>query len=132
MDDMDFWHEYDQERRREQKKEKGIKNEFKKQLKGLINITGLFRWMDEGHDWLPLAIVAIKHTGEKKSGYGDKLTCRIDDKDFEHHLYLYTEHEEIRGLNHYYVWQTGYDDSYNGFLLFPIKNGKYLLVEYSC
>lgn len=133
MDYSDFWHEYAQEEYRISLENDNTKKQFKKDLRGLINITGLFRWMDEGHDyWLPLDIVDIMNTGEKKSGYGETLTCRIDNEDFKHNLYLYHKQYEIRGMNHYYVWQQGYDDSYNGFLLWPLKNGKYLLVEYSC
>jgi hypothetical protein len=34
------------------------------------------------------------------------------------------------------VWQTnggyGAEDSYSGFLLFPLKNGKYWKIKYSC
>lgn len=133
MDYSDFFAEYAQEEYRIQLENEATKKEFKNKLKGLINITGLFRWMDEGHDyWLPLDIVEIKHTGELKSGYGNTLTCRIDNDDYKHNLYLYHEENDIRSVNHYYCWQRGYDDSYSGFLLWPLKNGKYLIVEYNC
>ena len=133
MEHSDFFAEYAQEEKRIAIENNDTKKEFKQKLKGLINITGLFRWMDEGHDyWLPLGIFDIKNTGEFKHGYGDKLTGRVDNEDYKHHLYLHHKENEIRGVNHYYVWQQGYDDSYNGYLLWPLKNGKYLLVEYSC
>jgi hypothetical protein len=42
---------------------------------------------------------------------------------------------EIRGVDHYYVWQqtTSMEgDSYSGHLLFPLKDGRYFKCSYSC
>lgn len=41
---------------------------------------------------------------------------------------------EIRNVNHYCIWQTCgiMGDDYYGYLLFPLKNGKYFKVNYAC
>ena len=114
--------------------ENKLKDEWKRKLKGLINVAGLFRWLDEGHDWAPLNIVEIQLTDEKRSGYSQYQHARIiDDKDKL--LYLQTDiSDEIRKVSHYYVWQTVgvCEDDYSGYLLFPLKDGKYFKVSYSC
>ena len=117
----------------EAKKEKQLKNVWRKKLNGLINVTGLFKWLDELDYWIPIDIVEIYNTDEKTSGYGSYQHIRIkDDKD--NLLYLMQNEDEIRNVNHYCVWQTvGYcGDDFSGYLLYPLNNGKYFKVSYSC
>lgn len=132
MELIDFMHECWQEEKRIAKEEKDSKRQFRRNLKGLINITGLYRYLDETQEWwLPIDIVEITNTGEKKHGYPDYDTCRILNSDFKY-LFLKQRQEEIRGINHEYVYQSGRDDSYWGYLLFPLKNGKYLIINFNC
>jgi hypothetical protein len=111
-----------------------IRKEWKAKLKGLINITGLFKNLDDGMDsWMPIDIVEIYNTDEKRSGYSNYQHVRIkDDKD--RLLYMKQDEEEIRGIDHCCVWQTvGYcEDDYSGYLLFPLKDGRYLKISYAC
>lgn len=126
-----WMHEFYQEERRISIEESGIKKEFKERLKGLINISGVWDFMEEDHEWwLPLDIIDIHKTGEVMSGYPNYETCReVNDEGRK----LYLKHScDIRGVKYYYVWQTGHDDSYNGYLLFPLKNGKFLKINYTC
>ena len=111
-----------------------VRKEWKSKLKGLINITGLFKSLDNDMEsWMPIDIVEIYNVDEKQSGYSSYQHVRIkDDKD--RLLYMKQEEDEIRGVDHCYVWQTtGYcGDDYSGYLLFPLKDGKYLKISYSC
>jgi len=53
----------------------------------------------------------------------------------ENLTYLKFKESEIRKVDHYCVWQTSdgiSGDSYWGYLLFPLSNGKYFKVSYSC
>jgi hypothetical protein len=117
----------------EAEKDRLLKLEWRKKLKGLINVSGLFKWLDEHDYWTPLEIVEIYNTDEKTSGYSSYQHVRIkDDKDKL--LYMMQDEDEIRNVNHYCVWQTCgmMGDDYSGYLLFPLKNGKYFKVNYSC
>jgi hypothetical protein len=117
----------------EVRKEKKLISEYKRKLKGLINISGLFKFLEENDHWTPMGIVDIKLTDEKSSGYSTYQHARIVD-DPKPYLYKKNPSDEVKGIDHYYVWQTtGYlDDDYSGFLLFPLKDGKYFKVSYSC
>lgn len=110
------------------------KRDYKKQLKGLINISGLYRTLDEGLDnWLPVGIVEVIPTDEKMRGYASYDCGRI--KGEEGYLYLKQSIQDIRGIKHSYVWQISdgcSGDSYMGFSLYPLKDGKYLKISYSC
>jgi hypothetical protein len=117
----------------EAKKEKQLKNVWRKKLNGLINVIGLFKSLNEDTYWTPLEIVEIYHTDEKLSGYSNYAHVRIKD-DPDNLLYIVHNEKEIRGIDHYCVWQTvGYcDDDFSGYLLYPLNNGKYFKVSYSC
>ena len=59
-----------------------LKCSWKKQLKGLINVAGLFRHLDEMEGWYPYGIVDVYETDETRSGYKSYQHVRIkDDKD---------------------------------------------------
>jgi hypothetical protein len=115
------------------KLDKRIKNKWKRDLKGLINITGLFKYLDEDGSWYPIGIVDIIETDEKRIGYSAYRHVRIVD-DEDHLLYIIIDTDDIRKVSHYAVWQTtGYlGDDFSGYMLFPLSNGKYFKVGYSC
>lgn len=114
-------------------KEKKLKAEYKRKLKGLINISGLFKSLENDIHWTPIGFVEIELTDEKTNGYKAYQHARIINSD-DKKLYLKTDCDDIRGVDHYYVWQTvGYlEDDFSGFLLFPLNNEKYFKVSYSC
>lgn len=109
------------------------KKTWQKILKGLINVTGLFRHLNENDNWTPVGIVDIYDVDEKKSGYSNYQFVRIKD-DEDKRLYMKQPVTEIRNVSHNCVWQTVgmMGDDYSGYLLFPLSNGKYLKVSYSC
>jgi len=108
------------------------KKEFKKQLKGLINISGLWKWLDENNSWTPEGIVDIIFTDEQKQGYSPHQCVRVEREN--NYLYMKVSMDEyIKGIKYYYIWQTSnFEDSYFGYLLFELKNGKYFKVSYNC
>lgn len=97
------------------------------------NVTGLIRFLEDSAYWTPMGMVDIVLTDEKSGGYSGYQHARISD-DSSKHLYKKMPCDEIRGIDHYYVWQSvGYcEDDYYGYMLFPLKNGKYYKVSYSC
>lgn len=114
-----------------EKEQKTLKTKFRKDLKGLINITGLYNYLDELGDWEPIGIVEIQITDEKMDGYEGYQFARVIGKD--PNLYM-KQRSEIRSIDHSYVWQTvGYlGDDYSGFSLYPLNNGKYFKISYRC
>ena len=125
----DSYKEVEQEIARIEKEKKS----WKKKLKGLINVTGLFRHLEEMEGWYPYGFVEVYDTDEKRAGYKSYQHVRIkDDKD--NRLYMKQPEVEIKGIDHYCVWQTvGHlGDDYSGYLLYPLKNGLYFKVGYSC
>ncbi len=115
------------------KEEKKIKAEYKKKLKGLINVTGLYKKLDENSYWHPVDIVELELTTNTIPGYKQYQHARIIG-DKSRKLYIKINDTEIRNVDHYYVWQIcGYaDDDYSGYMLFPLKNNKYFKVYYNC
>jgi len=125
----DSYKEVEQEIARIEKEKKS----WKKKLKGLINVTGLFRNFEEMEGWYPYGFVEVYDTDEKRGGYKSYQHVRIkDDKD--NLLYMKQPESEIKGIDHCCVWQTvGHlGDDYSGYLLYPLKNGLYFKVGYSC
>jgi hypothetical protein len=119
--------------RDEQRRERKLRSSYKLQLKGLINVTGLFRYLNSDMSyWLPEGIVEIVLTDEKSSGYSTYQHARINGKK-DKYLYMRVECDEVKGIDHYYVWQTTgcCEDDYSGYLLFPLKDGKYFKIWYS-
>lgn len=109
------------------------RDSWKKELKGLINTKRLWEDMEEFNDyWSILGMVDIELTEEQKHGYPRHQCARIKDDDCKH-LYMKTN-SDVKYINHYYVWQTtGYlGDDYSGFVLYPLKNERYLKISYSC
>ena len=82
--------------------------------------------------WHVKGIVEIYEVDEKSNGYSNYQHVRI--KNDDNLLYLKTECDEVKGINHYYVWQTtGYlGDDYSGIMLFPLNDGTYFKVSYNC
>ncbi len=108
-----------------------LKNEYKKKLKGLINIKSLWEDLEELDSWRPEGIVEVIETDKKRPNYPDHSCAEIKDEPFL--LYMKTECE-VKGINYHYVLQqTGYlGDDYSGFLLYPLKDGTYFKVSYNC
>ena len=132
--DENYKDEFISEMKELDKKQKSEKADFKKQLKGLINVTGLYKWLDEDHFWKPEDIVEIELSDEKRPGYSKFQCARIKGENSQY-LYMKMEHENIaRGIYSYWVWQTvGYmGDDFSGYLLFELKNGKYFKIYYEC
>lgn len=131
--------EFAQEEFKQIQEEKAVIAKLKEQLKGLIDADALFAALSVGHSWAPEAIVDVVKTDEQlPGGYPPHKCVRIKD-DPDKLLYMSTDFEEEFGeepfeLKNCFVWQTtGYIcDDYSGFLLFPLSNGKYLKVSYSC
>lgn len=130
----DLWKEFAEEEKIEMEKIRKIKDDFKNQLKGLINVTGLWKHLDEMDGWMPEAIVEIKLTDEKLRDYPNHECARVVNCE-DHLLYMKTTCDEpIRGIKYYYVWQrTGYmGDDYSGYLLYPMSDGRFFKVSYNC
>ena len=111
-----------------------LKAEYKEKLGSLVNTKSLYKWLNEDQEhWVPEAIVDIKLTDEKASDYPTYQHARIlNDKD--HLLYMKCTFDDVvKGIDYYYVWQTTIgEDSYSGYLLFPLNNGQFFKVSYNC
>ena len=122
----------------ERAKERKIKNDFKKQLKGLINVSGLFKDLEFNDNWYPIGIFSAVDFKCEDNRFPEREYISITDGNHEEEKHLYYRKisgSEIRGIDHYYChqWTTGMEgDSYSGYLLYPLKNGKYFKVSYSC
>ncbi len=130
----EMWREAYEEETLETIKADKIKDEYKNLLSGLINVQGLFKWLEEHDSYRPEGIVDIILTDEKSNGYPNHQHARIVD-DEEHLLYMQTNMDEyVKGVKYYFVWQTtGHlGDDFSGILLFPLKNGKFFKVAYWC
>jgi hypothetical protein len=124
------------------RKDKLIKKNTKKQLKGLVNVSGLYRWLEENDTWEPLGIFSIEEKPKSATGFPsiDNLIkfIIIDNPNKEDESFMSYElvkNDEYRGQTHYYVWQTTTNmegDSYSGYLLIPLNNGKVFKVSYTC
>ena len=116
-------------------KEKELKTEWREKLNGLIDVDGLYSWLENNDFWSPIDIVDIVETDEKSFGYQSYQHARIvnDKEDLYLKQGLY-EDDNFDGVDHYYVWQTcGYcGDDYSGFLLIPLNNNRYFKVYYTC
>lgn len=77
-------------------REKKLRSEFKKKLKGLINITGLFRKLDAETYWWPEDIVELELTDETIPGYRTYQHARIVG-DESRRLYMKTPEDDIDG-----------------------------------
>lgn len=106
---------------------------WKKKLKGLINVSGLFRDLSEMDSYEIIDIVEIYNVDEKSSGYSNYQHARIKDEKISH-LYMKQKATDLRGVDHVFVWQTVgmCGDDYSGFCLYPLKNGLYLKTRFSC
>ncbi len=113
-------------------KDTDLKNNWKSNLKSLINTTGLWRHLSESLDyWSPEAIVEVELTDKKIGGYSTYQHAY--EKGDYGKLYI-KQKCEMRGVSHEYVYQvTGYlGDNYSGFLLLPLNDGRYFKISYSC
>lgn len=119
-----------------------LKAEWKEKLKDLTDVEALWKHLDVGSEdecgfdsWTPIDIVEIKLTDEKSSGYSSYQHARIvgtNDK----RLYMRQEIESDEPIcfTYYYIWQTVgmLGDDYSGFLLYPLNDGRFFKISYSC
>lgn len=110
--------------------ENALKNEWKEKLKGLVNVEDLYSDLSENDSWSPIGIVEVQETDEKRPNYPNHECGRIKG---EKTLYMKIECD-LTDINHCYVWQQVgmMGDDYSGYLLYPLKGGKYFKVNYSC
>ena len=108
-----------------------IRDSWKEELKDLIDIDELWDDMSMNESWDIEEIVEVESTEDKNPLYPNYEFGYI--KDDKSYLFMKTDHE-LDYIDHYYVWQqTGYlGDDYSGWMLYPLKNGKYLKISYSC
>ena len=66
MTQEEMYKDYAQICTEEAEKDRLLKLEWRKKLKGLINVSGLFKSLDEHDYWMPMDIVEIYNTDEKK------------------------------------------------------------------
>lgn len=127
-----------------EKAEKENWEKIKEDLKDLIH-PKYFDFIENHDSYRHEGIVEIVETDEKQSGYGqNQRNCRIKDSGMSG-LYMYTTMEveyfygyegEYEGeMVEYWVnqWSIGTEgDSFAGYLLFPLSDGRYWKVGYSC
>ena len=125
--------------KRQAAKDRKLKNRYRRYLKSLIYVPSLYKYLDQHDGWMPEAIVDIVLTDEKLSGYASYQHARIvDDEDrllyMKTQIYAGEDEYPPHDIDHYYVWQTTgqLGDDYSGYLLFPLKDGRYFKVSYSC
>jgi hypothetical protein len=82
--------------------------------------------------WNHIGFVEIEKTDYKAGGYQSYDFFKIKDSDDK--KYYMKQDMSDENTFHNLVWQTvGYcEDDYSGFLLFPLKDGRYWKVSYSC
>lgn len=133
--EQEFYDDYAKECNIYNKEQKRLKNSFKKQLKGLINVTGLFNALDDNDSWQPMGIYSIAEYANNKVRIIDNPSTNQDNSETNMTYELLEGHSDIRGISHYYVYQrtSGLEgDSFYGYILYPLKNGKYFKIAYAC
>ncbi len=99
-----------------------------KEVKKLINYPfSRIKEALEYCDWKDQGYVEVEKTDYKDNNYPNHEFYRIIGN------YTYFMKQDETKKFHYLVWQTSsYEDSYHGYILFPLTNGKYWKVSYSC
>jgi hypothetical protein len=83
----------------------------------------------EDLNWRHEGYVKIELTDYKQSGYSNYDFYKEISGDGRYYM-----KQDVKGNFHTMVWQTvGFlGDDYSGFLLFPLTNGQYWKISYSC
>lgn len=115
--------------------------EAKKELKNLIH-PKYFSFAESHESYSNCGIVNIIEVKERKQGYSTYPHCREfgtkDNRLYIKHiteLETFDEESKYEGEEiEYWVWQTvGHcEDDFSGFLLLPMKDGRYWKIGYSC
>ena len=121
----------------EAKKENKLRSKWVDELKDLIDIDSLVKYLDyEMLYWMFEDIVEVYNTDEKSSGYSSYQHARVKDDKYKLLYMKQNIDEEFNNIiDHEYVWQNGggyLGDDYAGYLLYPLNNGKYIRINYSC
>ena len=106
------------------------KEKFKEQLRSLLNVDLVWNFLNDNDNWEPEGSIDIKIIEGKENGRHIAIDLSEPTRKFERQ----DEHPEEAGVDHVYCWQTnGYlGDDYSGWMLFPLSNGRYFRVSYSC
>jgi len=117
-----MWAEVAEEENRRLKE----RDSWKEKLKGLIKVKKFWREMEEDYDsWGIEDIVEIELTGKSKEGYPKSICAKIKGEGN-----TYTDYRGKGVFNWQTVGMMG--DDYSGYSLYPLKDGKYLKISYSC
>ena len=79
-------------------------------------------------DWMHDSYVEVEET-DYKNGFYPSYTFYKEKVNEKSLLYMKQDEE---GKYHNMVWQTDIEDDYSGFLLFPLNDGRYWKISYSC
>ncbi len=106
------------------------KDKFKEELRPLLDVDLVWEFLNDNETWEPEASVNIKIIKERPNGRHIAIDLSDPKRKFER------QDEDIyeAGVDHVYVWQTvGFcGDDYSGWMLFPLSNGRYLRISYTC
>ncbi len=113
----------------------------KELVKDLIH-PKYFDFIENQESYYSEGILETEEFEPTRTDHPNHKHCKVVSDKTDLHTYILTTDEietfdnseskyegEIVG---YWVWQTGYDDSYSGYMLFELSNGKYWKVGYSC
>lgn len=118
-------------------------NAAKKELDGLIH-PKYFDFAENHDTFYSNGIVETHEVDDKQNGYGkDQRNCRIKGENSPLYMHTTSEVEYYYGYEgkyegdsvEYWVhqWSVGMEgDSYSGYLLFPMTDGRFWKVRYSC
>ena len=138
MDDIYIYKEWDDiiaSERQAEKEDKQLKQRYKSELKNLINTRVVWEWLGEHDTWKPLGIFAVRIVNKHNSYYNRAMPhAQIQSEEYKHlNMHWQEENKREVGTNHYFVEQWCYgEDSYSGFIAFPLKDHRYFLISYSC
>lgn len=126
----DIWNQIVEADNKYQKELQDKKDKYKEQLKGILEVETVWSFLNDNETWEPEGSVEIGIIEFKENG----RHVAIDLSDKKRHFTRQEESVEEVGVDHVYCWQTnGFSgDDYSGWLLFPLTNGRYLRVRYTC
>jgi hypothetical protein len=103
--------------------------EYRKILEDQIDIDYLYNVLEEECEtWDIVGIVDVTHTI-----INGRDLYYTDDNDPTYYTFQ-TEDEDDIGVDHIYIHQNHYQEKpeFRGFMLYPLYNGRYVKIEYTC